>query len=93
MTYKENKKEAQLPPGDYADNGLSDKTVNKWNQYFRWLCAQDIKRKHKKVGGRSMVVEMDESLFGKASTPLKNNRVLLNSLVKCCLPPPPPPYL
>ena len=65
MTYKENKKEAQLPPGDYADNGLSDKTVNKWNQYFRWLCAQDIKRKHKKVGGRSMVVEMDESLFGK----------------------------
>ena len=65
MTYKENKKEARLPPGHYADNGLSDKTVNKWNQYFRWLCAQDIKKKHKKVGGRSMIVEMDESLFGK----------------------------
>ena len=65
MTYKENKKEARLPPGDYADNGLSDKTLNKWNQYFRWLCAQDIKKKHKKVGGRSSIVEMDESLFGK----------------------------
>ena len=64
-TYKTNRKEAYLSVDGYVDNELSDNTVNRWNKYFRWICSKDIKSRHRKIGGRSRIVEMDESLFGK----------------------------
>ena len=49
----------------YADNELCDTTVCKWNKYFRWICSKDVQNKLQKIGGRSRIVEMDESVFCK----------------------------
>ena len=64
-TYKTNKKEAYMPVDGYVDDELSGDTVNRWNKYFRWICSNDVKSNHRKIGGRSRIIEMDESVFGK----------------------------
>ena len=64
-TYKQTRKEACLPVEGYAENGMSNETVNRWYQYFRFLCNKDIKKRHSKMGGKGKIIEMDESMFGK----------------------------
>ena len=64
-TYKQTRQEACLPAEGYADNGMSNSTVNRWYQYFCFLCNKDIKKIHFKIGGVGKIVEMGESMFGK----------------------------
>ena len=64
-TYNQTRKEACLPAEGYANNGMSNETVNRWFQYFRYICNADINERHTKIGGEGKIVEMDESMFGK----------------------------
>ena len=46
--------------------GLSENTIGEWNRLFlECICLDMAKRDVPKIGGPGMVVEIDESKFGK----------------------------
>ena len=49
----------------YAENGMSRSTVAKWNQYFRYICGMDYEINKTQIGGVNVIIEIDESMFGK----------------------------
>ena len=45
--------------------GISNKTILKYFKCFRHLIAETIENQENKIGGKSVIVEIDESKFGK----------------------------
>ena len=64
-TYAQTINEASLPQEGYKDRTMSERTVNRWFKFFRWLCCKDWKRMRVKIGGKDFILEGDESMFGK----------------------------
>ena len=65
-TYDQIMNAACLPSDPYyAENNMSRSTVAKWNQYFRYICSKDYEANKKQIGGEDMIIEIDESMFGK----------------------------
>ena len=64
-TYAQTKAEASLPQEGYEDRTLSERTINRWFRFFRSLCRKDFRKNRVQLGGKGVIVEGDESLFGK----------------------------
>ena len=66
-TYEQMLNDACLPntPG-YKECSMSFSTISKWFKYFTFICSKDYDETNHKIGGAEEIVEIDESLFGKA---------------------------
>ena len=57
--------EASLPQENYQDRTTSSRTILRWFKFFRWICVKDYRKTNTKLGGYGVILEGDESMFGK----------------------------
>ena len=56
--------EASLPQENYTDRTLSSTTIRRWYNFFTWICVKDYRKTRTKIGGKGVILEGDESMFG-----------------------------
>ena len=56
---------ASLPQENYQDRTTSSRTILRWFKFFRWICVKDYRKTKTKLGGEGVILEGDESMFGK----------------------------
>ena len=66
-TYQQIINDACLPMVEgFKECSMSFSTISKWFKFFTYICCKDYDEKRQMIGGSQEIVEIDESLFGKA---------------------------
>ena len=56
--------EASLPQENYMDRTLSSTTIQRWYNFFSWICVKDYRKTRTKIGWEGVKLEGDKTMFG-----------------------------
>ena len=64
IKHSQTSNEASLPQENYMDRTLRRRTIQRWYNFFSWICIDDYRKTRTKIGGEGVIIKGDESMFG-----------------------------
>ena len=61
------------------DRTLSSTTIQRWYNFFSWICINDYRKTRTNIGGEGVILKVDESMFG---TDLEKMTISGNGLLR-----------